>query len=85
MTETHVVACSALAERRHLFRVRCLVVVAVTEEAAAATHDTCTHNTHSHTPSLPGQENAQRARFEEGIACTESRTTWSAVARAARI
>ena len=74
VTESHATACSALAERRYLFREPCLVAVAVTKEAAAATRNTYTHNTHSHTPSLLGRENAQRARVEEGVACTgESR------------
>ena len=63
--ESHVAAYSALAEREHLYRERCLVVVAVVEEAATIhTHTIPTH-TYTHTPSLPGRENAQRARVEE--------------------
>ena len=84
VTESHVAACSTSVERRRLFRERCLVIVAVAEEAAAVTRNTYTHNTHSHTPSLPGQKDAQRARVEEGLRARKSRATWSAVARAAR-
>ena len=69
VTELHVAAYSASADRGHVFLQYCLVVVAVTEEAAAAARNTHTHNTHSHTPSLSGRENAQRARVEEGVAC----------------
>ena len=90
VTKSHVAACSVSAERRHLFHERCLVILFVAEEAAAATRPTYTHTTHTHThthtytPSLPGRENAQRARVEEAVGHTESRTTWSAVARAAQ-
>ena len=72
MTESHVAAYWALAEREHLYRERCLVVVAVVEEADTI-HIHPPH-THTNTPSLPGRENAQRARVEEGVAHTgESR------------
>ena len=68
VTESHVAAYSASAERRHLVRERCLVVVVVAEKAAVAARDT--YNTHSHTLSLLSLENAQRARVEEAVACT---------------
>ena len=71
MAESQVATRSASAERGYVFRKRCLVAVAVAEEAAAATRSTYRHNTH--TPSLPSRENAQRARVEEGVGRTESR------------
>ena len=57
MIESQVATRSTSAESGHVFREHCLVV-AVAGEAAAAMRNTYTHNTHSHTPSLSGQENA---------------------------
>ena len=63
MTESHVAAYSALAEGEHLCRKRCRVFIASVEDGQRDTH------IHVHYSTRSG-EYIERARIEEGVACT---------------
>ena len=67
MTESRVAAYSVLAEREHLCRERCRVVIASVEDSQRDTHIHVHNSTRS-------REYRKRARVEEGVASTgESR------------
>ena len=59
VTESHVAVYSALAERKHLYRERCLVVVAVVEEAATIHIHTIPTHTHTHTITTGSSERTE--------------------------
>ena len=67
VTESHVAAYSALAERQHLCHERCRVVIASVEDGQRDTHIHVSY-------SIGSREYRERTRVEEGVACTgESR------------